>query len=798
MLIKKIKLHNIRSYNDEEIVFPTGSVLLSGDIGCGKSTILLAIEFALFGGDAERLSGTALLRNGTAECHVELVMDVDGKEITIKRGMKKSRNAIGQTPGSLVMDGKRKDAMPIELKSDIISLLGYPEELVTKKRNLIYRYTVYCPQEEMKSILVDEQESRLDTLRKIFGVDKYKRIRENCMIVLRELKSTQKEMEARIEGLDEKKKQQAETNERLGQIHERLAALVPLIQQLEDEIATKKEAVKKAEREVLVLQESKKRLSVLETQRKIKEELAEKSEAKIRAIRATVGPEGVGDDIATLQTEIERRGKEVQTTITQKSVLRQKRESTEQRIAETEKELSHDVSPRLQKIEEDVQAVERELAEKEVVVVKKGELERHLENARGILAEYKTKKVQAEETKAKILELALCPTCLQTVSKEHKEKVHQREQERWAFFDKKMCEYGGVVKQKEAELLQLRNRQDYFTEQERRLAALRADISHLEVQKNALELKKSVLVELQRQRGQIIVELGKVEHIAVEQELRDINGLKERLEKARAKERLVKELQEVTDARTRLLDEVSQLVREKGLVERHIISFEGVEERLSALRETLDKLVEEERSFSIERARWLTEKKASEDMMLALTREIEEKERIKGRIMNAKRLTHWLDEYFVHLMSTMEKHVMMRIYHEFNELFRNWFSMLIADEGMSARVDDSFNPVIEQNGYEVDVGYLSGGERTSAALAYRLALNKVVNDVIHTIKTKDILILDEPTDGFSSEQLDRVREVLDQLGVEQVIIVSHENKIESFVDNVIRIGKEEGVSRVLS
>ena len=58
------------------------------------------------------------------------------------------------------------------------------------------------------------------------------------------------------------------------------------------------------------------------------------------------------------------------------------------------------------------------------------------------------------------------------------------------------------------------------------------------------------------------------------------------------------------------------------------------------------------------------------------------------------------------------------------------------------------------------------------------------------------IILDEPTDGFSAEQLDRVRDVLDQIGVKQVILVSHESKIESFVDYVIRIEKEEHISRV--
>ena len=49
MIINKIKLENIRSYLNQEIELPEGSVLLSGDIGSGKSTILLATEFALFG-----------------------------------------------------------------------------------------------------------------------------------------------------------------------------------------------------------------------------------------------------------------------------------------------------------------------------------------------------------------------------------------------------------------------------------------------------------------------------------------------------------------------------------------------------------------------------------------------------------------------------------------------------------------------------------------------------------------------------------------------------------------------------
>ena len=140
---------------------------------------------------------------------------------------------------------------------------------------------------------------------------------------------------------------------------------------------------------------------------------------------------------------------------------------------------------------------------------------------------------------------------------------------------------------------------------------------------------------------------------------------------------------------------------------------------------------------------------------------------------------------------------MFSVYSQFDSLFRDWFGQLVSEESLSCRLDESFTPVIEQNGYETSVENLSGGERTSAALAYRLSLNKVVNNVVSTIKTKDIIILDEPTDGFSSEQLDKVRDVVEQLGVKQVIIVSHESKIESFVDNVIKIAKNEHISSVI-
>jgi exonuclease SbcC len=156
----------------------------------------------------------------------------------------------------------------------------------------------------------------------------------------------------------------------------------------------------------------------------------------------------------------------------------------------------------------------------------------------------------------------------------------------------------------------------------------------------------------------------------------------------------------------------------------------------------------------------------------------------------------WVDEHFTPATEDIERHVMASIREDFNELFQRWFIQLMETGDITVRIDDNFTPLIEQNGYELDVKSLSGGEKTSVALAYRLALNVMVKRVCEAMHS-NLLMLDEPTDGFSTEQLVRVRDILDELNCEQVIMVSHERELEGFVDKIYRVQKEAGISRVI-
>ena len=207
MLLKNIKLSNIRSYKSHSMDFPEGSLLLSGDIGAGKSSLLLAAEFALFGIMKGDLNGENLLRYGTNEGSVELKFDVDGHDVMIKRNLKRGKDSVKQESGYIVVDGIKLDGTHVELKTKILDLLGYPKELVSKSKSLVYRYTVYTPQEQMKHIIFSDREERLNILRGVFGIDKYKRVAENSQIFIKALREKSKELEGRVYGIEEKKRQ---------------------------------------------------------------------------------------------------------------------------------------------------------------------------------------------------------------------------------------------------------------------------------------------------------------------------------------------------------------------------------------------------------------------------------------------------------------------------------------------------------------------------------------------------------------------------------------------------------------
>jgi exonuclease SbcC len=681
MLLKTLRIRNIRSYRDEEITFPEGIVLLAGDIGSGKSTILLAIEFALFGLLRGELSGSALLRNGANEGSVELTFALNGREYAIGRALKRTKTSVEQDAGYIIEGGLRREATAVELKAFVLSLLGYPADLLTKSKSLIYRYTVYTPQEEMKRIILDDSEERLNILRKVFDIDKYKRIAENARVYAKELRRQKSNCEAQLADEPLKKQQLQEKKQQAADLQKKLLDVQPRLQ-----------AARQA------VQQQKTALDALESER-----------ATLAAQRASF--EAAEAELRTLK----QHNQHFQSELSQLSALKE---------APAPAASAADLAESLQKLQRDLQDNEQSI--------------RRLIAAR---AELDATRRQCDTTINAFRMLDQCPTCRQQVDATHKHGIIDTEQ-----------------RKADALLAHIAEHERNLRRHEQIKTRITADI-------------------LATQQQQASLREAQMAHEHYKQQFS---------RKQQAETRLAQLAQSIQDAETRRQQAAGS-----------ISAWSALETRYSAEKTRLEALRENEKTVSLEHEKHIMQAKFLREIITGLETDIKAKESVRARLQKLSALDHWVGGFFTNLMDVMERHVLTKVYHEFNGLFAAWFALLIEDEVLSARLDEHFSPVMQQNGYDTEVQNLSGGEKTACALAYRLALNKVINDLHSGITTKSLLILDEPTDGFSADQLSRMRDVLDQVKARQVILVSHEALIESMADHVLRVVKEEHASRVI-
>jgi DNA repair protein SbcC/Rad50 len=800
MLLKQLKLQNIRSYVDQTINFSSGSTLLSGDIGSGKSTVLLAVEFALFGTSRPELPGEMLLRKGSAQASVELTFILNDQEIIIKRNLKKEKDVVKQLPGYILFNGTKKDLTPVELKAEVISLLGYPEEFITKNKNYIFRYTVYTPQEEMKFILQESADARLDVLRKIFNVDKYKSIRDNLQSYMRKMRGSIAELKTRIEPLEELNQELSNLNQEEFRIKKELGVVTPKIREVKENISLNRDNLVKMElhqkKMVEVKQKYKMTLTLINDKNELNQNLKQKKEKLTLELNAQ---QFNLEEFEQIKQEILDLEKEKSTLIKNKSSLQEKIYQLQKRIHDYQKEITksqQNVSLVLEK-EKFRDQLTQELAEKEPLKQKRIQLGELFEKTSGLVTKNETLLSQSKEMQNKINALDNCPTCLQTVSHEHKHNIVEQEQSKIKQAENLLFELNKRKSQIYDQKEDVQKKIEELIKKENLLTRTKLELIQFGEKKEDLDQKRDMLKLVVQENNHHMQSLSAIEKDNVFESIVAKLGVLQNKVNSYSKFSLMrKQLDELNEQISKTEEQAEQMQKIVLSLEEQIGEGKDFSLEIEALRKSLDEQLMVEKELSVKQAQLQTNFNNIVQQKEKISKNLNILKEQKNTLTRLKELHHWLDSHFLKLTYTIEKQVMLNIHRLFNQLFQEWFSMLIDDENVYAKLDDTFSPIIEQNGYDVSFNTLSGGEKTSAALAYRLALNRVINDVVSKIRTKDLIILDEPTDGFSSEQLDKVRDVLDRLGLKQIILVSHESKVESFVENVIRITKEGHVSEV--
>ncbi len=763
-MIDKIKLTNWRKHKDIELDFTKGSNIIIGRMGSGKTSVLQAIAYGLFGTFSELkkrdLKTSDLInkesKNNIAEIELQ-IRDSYNNKLTITRKIesdKTSEGTIKDKNGKLLAGPN-----PTAVNFYIADKLKIDEDLFLR--------TVYSLQNETDVLLRLTPAERKKQIDELMNLDKFEIARKTCVSLRNKLKERRSNI---TEILNKENRAEIDINinllvKELGKMKKRnITFSAELKGVLQDEQNFKKEVdtLRKANAELNQLTNTKKSLEQELSEIKLK--LAGK-EIKLTA-----------DEIAQRLKEYEIRKKELTNS---KSELGTRRERLNTELIKLEKQASiqedklKDFSKRISEINalrQKLASMEAEhkftdLSEK-IANIKSREKE--LDNQyREHIAEMNNLRKHIQE-----LEIAadICPICrnhLTVTTKdnlisERKQEIAKRlmdnnelqtEQRR---LEKQISEFEGAYKDQSSILEKIEIEKNVHSERDKlNLESGRNThkISQLTQQKQELESKR----------------------ISIENELNLINTetqnlLKDKyaIETKGRETKLSAELRAVESKLTSFSFKPEILTEAER---KYNVTIRRAQELKTSLENSAT-LVEEKELRLKELKSRITKLKQSEKQVKNLGEKVEFLDKLKNSIVEAQEVLR--DELILAVNEVMAS-VWLEIYP-----YDSWTSLRLSTVG-----NDYTLQLKEAEGDWVNVaGFASGGERMLASLAAKIAFARVLAPSLN------MLILDEPTHNLDEIAVRNFIEILHEKVsefIEQIFIITHDERLAESANKVVKL-----------
>ena len=106
--------------------------------------------------------------------------------------------------------------------------------------------------------------------------------------------------------------------------------------------------------------------------------------------------------------------------------------------------------------------------------------------------------------------------------------------------------------------------------------------------------------------------------------------------------------------------------------------------------------------------------------------------------------------------------------------------------------------VYQKDGSPLDPEQLSGGERALFNLSLRCAIYRLLAEGIEGAAPMPPLILDEPTVFLDSGHVSKLVDLIEsmrRLGVEQIVVVSHDEELVGAADDLVTVRKDPTTNR---
>jgi len=851
MIIKKIEITNIRSYKEKTTIeLPMGRILFQGDIGSGKSTILSAIEFALFGlGD---IDANHLLRIGESKGSVLLEFESGGKIYNVFRSLLRRGNKIFQEEGFLYDNGVKNSYSVGELKSKILNIIGINERSQTKTTSTIYRFAIYTPQEMMKNVLTSNNERRVEILRRAFGLEEYSIAKKNAEKFSSWIRTVTKIKRSMMNDLGNYKKE-------LQNIQNITESLKDEVDYIKDSIVGHNDKIQSTLKKMLDTRQKKERIiqaesSILHLQSTLDKNLKLKEDTNLELNKINnelhdiyQSEKIVADLSPKYQDYIQKRDALVNVTekasqydklllnkVKLESSINSEREMFRSNMKTLDSELE-ELALDLQRIEDETENLNY-LRKEETLLINnindstdQTELDYVSDNLSKIRSEIISINNEISKQKSEldsVLQLrhnAVCPYCKQKLNEQHLLEMETKFLQSKDFLKNKLNTFEKDLETNQIKKNEFLNGIKQVETKKLELQKIQIKIARLNVVLNNKEQIKSKIMG--KARNKRLIE-NKLQGSYFVEKIKELDELDDKLNKVYSYKASYDSLTKIVNdyqktnldtymEHSNLIKSKQSKIEEKKIKEKSLLELENevlviskklaemkvifqdrqeVENKLKNLDSDKESLENELMKMKENLAMRKTEHDNNLKQIDSFNKKIGELEERVDKIIFTDQIGIWLNQHFIPSLEQIESQVLISVKEEFNRLFQKWFYLLIEVGDIDVEIDEYFTPIVNQSGYHLEVDSLSGGEKSSIALAYRLALNEIIRRMI--MLEDNLLILDEPTDGFSKEQLVQIKYVLEELSAAQVIVVSHEKELEGFVETIFRVVKESEKSQV--
>jgi len=164
VIIDRIVLKNFKRFREQTICFKDGITGILGNNGTGKSSIVEAIFFALYGVKATGISGDYIVSSFASpkeKCEVRLDFRIGGDSYSVVRTFKKGKTVTHDA--TFHKDGKLLATGVSQVETEVRRTLGMGP--------LDFRNTVYAAQKDLLNLLETDPAKRREWFLRALGID---------------------------------------------------------------------------------------------------------------------------------------------------------------------------------------------------------------------------------------------------------------------------------------------------------------------------------------------------------------------------------------------------------------------------------------------------------------------------------------------------------------------------------------------------------------------------------------------------------------------------------------------------